>query len=373
MRQALAAPLTDHRGAEATALALAGLEGLARLAGAAGPVALFVASGSGAAEAALVNTTSKDERVLVCEAGVFARRWGDIAARLGLDVVRLGANWRRGPDPTALEAELRGDRAHSIRAVLLVHCETSTGVMANVEACRRAIDEAAHPALLLVDAISSLGSNDYRQDEWGVDVTVGASQKGLMLPPGLSFNILSDRALEATRDRPCFSSYWAWSRALEALPEGRFPTTHATNMLRALAVALGLLEAEGLERVLQRHARHAAATRVAVHAWGLESYCLDSDTASGTLTAALVPAELSADAVRRQAESESGLVLGGGLDELRHRILRIGHVGDFDDLMLVGALAGTELALRAVGFVPASPGVDAAVACLAETARTVPA
>ncbi len=362
--QATAQPVIDHRSVEFAAIAKDVLEGLRWVTRSQAPIALYASSGTGALEAALANTLSPGDKILLCECGAFARRWGNVAQRLGLEVVRLEDDWRRGPDPNRVESRLRADRDHEVRALLVVHNETSTGVMADVPALRAALDAAGHPALLLVDTVSSLGSVDYRHDEWRVDVTIGASQKGLMLPPGLSFNVVGEHALAASRTAKLARSYWDWGGVLPANETGFFPYTPATNMLRGLSVAIELLHAEGLESVFARHESHAASTRAAVQAWGLEVYCLNEEAHSRSVTGVLVPGGVDADEIRRVAREQFNLSLGGGLDKLEGRLFRIGHLGDFNDLMLAGTLCGVELALRQVGFQAAGSGAVAALAHL---------
>ena len=329
---------------------------------------IFPSSGTGAWEAALVNTLSAGDRVLAFETGHFATLWRTMAGKLGLDVEFAPGDWRHGVDPRVVEATLAGDTAHRIKAVMVVHNETSTGVTSRIEPVRRAIDSARHPALLMVDTISSLGSIDYRHDEWGVDVTVGGSQKGLMLPPGLSFNAVSDKALAASKSAGLPRSYWRWDEMLVSNKTGFFPYTPATNLLYGLREALRMLDEEGLDNVFRRHDRHAEATRAAVRAWGLEILCVDPAEYSSALTAVLLPDGHDEAALRALVLERFNMSLGQGLGKLKGRVFRIGHLGDFNDLMLCGTLCGVEMGL-ALSSVPHAPGgVAAAMASLAAAA-----
>jgi alanine-glyoxylate transaminase / serine-glyoxylate transaminase / serine-pyruvate transaminase len=359
--RALARPLVDHRGQRFGALARETLAGLSDLFGTQSPVALFPSSGTGASEAALVNTLSPGDAVLVCENGYFAAQWARLAERLGFQVVRLRGDWRRAPDPAVLAAALGDDRAHAIKAVLLVHNETSTGVRASVPAIRGALDRARHPALLLVDTISSLGSTGYRHDEWGVDVSVGCSQKGLMLPPGIGLNAIGRKALAASARAGSPRGYWDWAPALETARTGFFAYTPPTALVVALHEALAMLREEGLDAVFARHERHAAATCAAVEAWGLEVYASDPGERSSTLTTVLLDEEDDADRLRAHAQERYGLSLGAGLDRLKGRVFRIGHLGDFNDLMLCATLCGVELGLAATVKHHSSGGAAAAL------------
>jgi alanine-glyoxylate transaminase/serine-glyoxylate transaminase/serine-pyruvate transaminase len=361
--RAIEAPTIDHRGPEFAQLGLELLDGLRTIFRTEGPVVVYPSSGTGAWEAALVNTLSPGDRVLAFETGHFATLWRAMAERLGLEVEWVPGDWRHGVDPEQVAARLDG----SIRAVTVVHNETSTGVTSRVAEVREAIDAAGSDALFLVDTISSLGSIDYRHDEWGVDVTVGCSQKGLMLPPGLGFNALSDKALAAARSAQLPRSYWDWAPILEANRAGFWPYTSATNLLYGLREAVAMLHEEGLENVFARHRRHAEATRAAVQAWGLEVLCLDEREHSASLTAVLVP---DADEIRRVILERYDMSLGAGLGRLAGKVFRIGHLGAFNDLMLAGTLCGVEMGLRAAG-VAASGGVEAALERL--TPEPVPA
>jgi alanine-glyoxylate transaminase / serine-glyoxylate transaminase / serine-pyruvate transaminase len=356
----------DHRGPGFQQLGLEVLDGLKAIFKTDGPVIVYPASGTGGWEAALVNTGSPGDRVLMYETGHFATLWHDLARRLGLVPELIAGDWRSGADAAAIGARLGEDRAHEIKAVCIVHNETSTGVTSRIEPIRRAIDQAGHPALLMVDTISSLASIDYRHDEWGVDVAIAGSQKGLMLPPGLGFNGIGDKALAAARSARLPRSYWDWEPMLSANAKGVFPYTPATNLLYGLRAALDMLGEEGLEQVFARHDRHAEAARRAVRAWGLELLCLDPREYSSSLTAALVPKTLDADALRALILERYDLSLGNGLGRLAGRVFRIGHLGDFNDLMLAGTLAGIEMGLKQAGFPVAASGVAAALAWLAE-------
>ena len=362
-------PTMDHRGPEFADLGKAVLEGLRRVFKTRGHVVIYPASGTGAWEAALVNTLSPGDAVLMSETGHFATLWRKMAAKLGLKPEFLPGDWRSGADPQAIEKRLREDRDRRIKAVCIVHNETSTGVASRIAEARRAIDAASHPALFMVDTISSLASIDYRHDEWGVDVTVAGSQKGLMLPPGLSFNALSDKALAAAKDAGLPRSYWAWDEMLASGKSGYFPYTPATNLLYGLREALAMLEEEGLENVFARHQRHAEATRRAVRAWGLEVLATNPAEYSASLTAALLPAGHDADRVRKLVLETFDMSLGTGLGKLAGKVFRIGHLGDFNDLALIGTLAGVEMGLALAGVPVKQEGVAAAMRYLAESHR----
>jgi len=353
--RAIDRPLIDHRGPEFVALTEELLEGLKRVFKTSGPVVVFPTSGSGAWEAALVNTLSPGDRILMFDQGFFANGWQAVAERLGLQVEALAQDWRRAVDAGELAEKLAADQQHAYRAVLVVHNETSTGVANDIVAIRTALRETGHPALLMVDTISSLASIDYRHDEWGVDVTVAGSQKGLMLPPGLSFNAVSEKALAAAETAGLSRSYWDWRPMLEANAVGFFPYTPATNLLYGLRESLAMLREEGLDNVFARHARLAEATRRAVAAWGLEIYPLEAAAASNSLTAVMVPAGHDADALRATILDRFDMSLGTGLGQLKGKAFRIGHLGDFNDLMLAGTLCGVEMGLAAAS-VPFEPG-----------------
>ncbi|HEY4422480.1 MAG TPA: aminotransferase class V-fold PLP-dependent enzyme [Pseudonocardia sp.] len=359
--RAMAAPTIDHRGPEFAELTKALLPALGPVFGTTAPVVIYPSSGTGAWEAALVNTLSPGDRVLIGETGQFSTLWAELAGRIGVDVEVIPGDWRRGVDPAAVGERLAADTERAIKAVCVVHNETSTGVTSRVPDVRAAIDAAGHPALLLVDTISSLASIDYRHDEWGVDVTVAGSQKGLMLPPGLGFNAVSEKALAASRSAGLPRSYWDWAPILEANARGFFPYTPATNLLYGLREALAILAEEGLPAVFARHQRHAAATRTAVRTWGLEVLCADEREHSGSLTAVLLPTGHDADAVRRIILERFDMSLGTGLGRLAGTVFRIGHLGHFNDLTLAGTLAGVQMGLQLAG-VPIKPGgLDAAL------------
>ena len=366
--RAIERPTIDHRGPEFARLAERVLSGLREVFRTRGNVLIFPSSGTGAWEAALVNTLSPGDPVLMCETGHFSTLWTEMARRLGLEVEVLEGDWRTGADPARIEARLAEDRARAIKAVAVVHNETSTGVTSRIGAVRAAIDAAGHPALLLVDTISSLASIDYRHDEWGVDVTIAGSQKGLMLPPGLGFNAVSDKALAASRTAAMARSYWDWESMLGANRTGYFPYTPATNLLFGLAEAIDMLLEEGLESVFRRHDRHAEATRRAVRAWGLEVWCRRPEEYSSSLTAVRMPEEHSADALRKTILETFDMSLGNGLGRLADSVFRIGHLGDFNDLMLAGTLSGIEMGLNLAGVPHRRGGVDAALASLTEAA-----
>jgi alanine-glyoxylate transaminase/serine-glyoxylate transaminase/serine-pyruvate transaminase len=361
---AIAKPTIDHRGPEFQALGREVLAGIRTVFETSGPVVIFPASGTGAWEAALVNTLSPGDAVLMFETGWFSTLWSRMAKKLGLEPEVMAGDWRSGVDAAAIEARLAEDRDHNIKAVCVVHNETSTGVTSDIPAVRRAIDGAGHPALLLVDTISSLGSIDYRHEEWGVDVTIGGSQKGLMLPPGLSFNAVSDKARTAAKSARLPRSFWDWEEMIAANANGFFPYTPASNMLQGLKVALDMLAEEGLEQVFARHDLAAAATRAAVRHWGFEIQCRNEMEYSSSLTAVRLPEGHSADALRAEILARSNMSLGNGLGPLADRVFRIGHLGDFHGLMVLGTLSGVEMGLRARGIPHRSGGVDAALRVL---------
>ena len=366
--RAIARPTIDHRGPEFRALAGSVLDDLRGVFGTAGPIVIYPASGTGAWEAALVNTLSAGDRVLMAETGHFATLWKAIADKLGLVTELIPGDWRHGVDPAAVEARLVDDAAHAIKAVCVVHNETSTGVASRIPLVRRAIDGARHPALFMVDTISSLASIDYRHDEWQVDVTVGASQKGLMLPPGLSFNGVSDRALAAHATASLPRSFWDWSDVLAANRKGVFPYTPATNLLYGLREALDLLNDEGLANVFARHDRHAEATRRAVTAWDLEILCANPDEYSSSITAVMMPAGEDAGMLLDLLLDRFDLSLGVGLSKLAGRIFRVGHLGDLNDLSVLGTLAGIEMGLQVADVPHRAGGVTAATGYLAACA-----
>ncbi len=362
--RAMSAPTIDHRGPDFAELGRTVLEGVKPVFGTTNPVVIYPSSGTGAWEAALVNTLSPGDRVLAFETGHFAMLWQSMASALGLAVDLVPGDWRHGVDPDVVEERLTADTGHEIKAVCVVHHETSTGVTSRVAEVREAMDRAGHPALLLVDTISSLGSIDYRHDEWGVDVTVSGSQKGLMLPPGLGFNAVSDKALAASRTAGLPRSYWDWEPIIEANGRGYWPYTPATNLLYGLREALRILDEEGLANVFARHQRHAEATRAAVRGWGLEILCADEREHSGVLTAILLPDGHDADAVRRIILERFDMSLGAGLGKVAGTVFRIGHLGHFNDLTLAGTLSGVQMGLRLAGVPITDGGVEAALARL---------
>ncbi len=363
--QAMHKQIIDHRGPEFARLGRDVLAGCQAIFQTGNPVIIYPSSGTGAWEAAIVNTLSPGDKVLMVETGHFATLWQKMAARFGLEVDFIRGDWRHGVDPAAIEAKLAEDATRAIKAVMVVHNETSTGVLSRIPDIRAAMDRADHPALLLVDTISSLGSADYRHDEWGVDVTVSCSQKGLMLPPGLGFNAISDKALEASRRNTMPRSYWDWQEMLKPNANGFFPSTPATSLLYGLRESIAMLLEEGLERVFARHERLAAATRAAVNAWGLEILCLEPAEYSPVLTAVIMPAGHDADAFRKIVLERYNMSLGSGLSRVAGKVFRIGHLGECNELTLLGALTGVELGLAAAGVAHRPGGVAAAMANLA--------
>ena len=363
--RAIDRPTIDHRGPEFQALGQEVLAGIRRIFKTRHPVVIYPASGTGAWEAALVNVLSPGDKVLMYESGHFASLWCKLARRLGLEIDLIPGDWRRGAESAAIQERLAADKGHAIKAVCVVHNETSTGAVTRVPLVRKAIDDAKHPALLLVDTISSLASIDYRHDEWGVDVTVGGSQKGLMLPPGLSFNALSDKALAATKAAKLPRSYWDWDEMLGPNGKGFFPYTPATNLLYGLREAIAMLEEEGLDNVFARHDRHAEATRRAAAAWGLEVLCAVPEEYSSSLTALVMPAGHDADRLRAAILERFDMSLGMGLGRLAGKVFRIGHLGDFNDLTLMGTLAGVEMGLSLAAVPHRKGGAQAAMDYLA--------
>jgi len=359
--RAMDLPTIDHRGPKFQTMSKRILAGLGTIFKTEHPVIIFPASGTGAWEAALVNTLSPGDKVLMYETGHFATLWKRLAERLGLVPEFLPGDWRTGADAAAIGERLAADKGHEIKAVCVVHNETSTGCVTDVAAVRRALDAAGHPALLMADTISSLASIDYRHDEWGVDVTVAGSQKGLMLPPGLSFNAVSPKALEAAKSAGLTKSYWSWAEMLAPNRNGFFPYTPATNLLYGLAEAIDMLNAEGLDNVFARHQRHGEATRRAVRAWGLEVLCRQQGEYSGSLTAVLMPDGVSADQLRKVVLESFDMSLGSGLGKLADKVFRIGHLGDFNDLSLAGTLSGVEMGLARAGVPHHSGGVQEAI------------
>jgi alanine-glyoxylate transaminase / serine-glyoxylate transaminase / serine-pyruvate transaminase len=367
--RAMARPTIDHRGPEFSLLGLELLSALRPVFKTSGKIVIFPSSGSGAWEAAIVNTLSPGDKVLMFETGQFATLWKDMAANLGLSVDFVAGDWRHGIDTDVVEAKLREDRSHQIQAVMAVHNETSSGITNDIAAVRKAMNRAGHPALLMVDTISSLASMDYRHDEWGVDVAVAGSQKGLMLPPGLSFNAMSDKAMSAAKTARFGKSYWDWQAMLANNKNGFFPYTPATNLLYGLRESLAMLHEEGLENVFARHARHGEATRRAVHAWGLENVCLYPDNYSNSVTAVLMPPTSNADDFRKLVLDQFNMALGSGLGRLQGKVFRIGHLGDFNDLMLAGTLSGVEMGLALASVPHSRGGVAAALEYLTAAAQ----
>jgi alanine-glyoxylate transaminase / serine-glyoxylate transaminase / serine-pyruvate transaminase len=353
--RAIAQPTIDHRGPEFARLGKEVLDGIRSVFKTSAPVVMFPGSGTGAWEASLVNTLSPGDKVLMFETGQFSTLWKDIALRFGLEVDFVPGDWRTGADPRVVESKLGQDKGHAVKAVAVVHSETSTGVVSRIPEIRQAIDAAKHPALLLVDTVSSLACVDYRHDEWGVDVAVSGSQKGLMLPPGLGFNAVSQKALSASKAARLPRSYWDWQPMLRDNAGGFFPYTPATNLLYGLREAIAMLNEQGLEAVFARHRRHGEATRAAVKAWGLEVVATNPKEYSGVLTGVLMPSGHDADAFRKVVLERFDMSLGTGLGKLKGRCFRIGHLGDFNDLMLAGTLAGVEMGL-ALARVPFQKG-----------------
>ena len=362
--RAMDMPVIDHRSAQFAELAQTVFRGCQTVFQTSGPVIIFPSSGTGAWEAAIVNTLSPGDKVLMVETGHFAMLWKNMAVRWGIDVEFMPGDWRHGAEPGAIEARLAQDKAHAIKAIMVVHNETSTGVTSRVHDIRGAMDKIGHPALLLVDTISSLGSVDYRHDEWKVDVTVSCSQKGFMLPPGLGFNAISEKARVAAKTNKMPRSYWDWEEMLKPNANGFFPYTPATNLLYGLREALAMLQEEGLENVFARHKRLAAAARAAVTHWGLEVLCLNPEEYSPVLTAVLMPPGHDADQFRKVVLDSCNMSLGSGLSKLAGKVFRIGHLGECNELTLLGALSGVEIGLAAAG-VPYRPGgVEAAIRAL---------
>ncbi|MGI8541523.1 MAG: pyridoxal-phosphate-dependent aminotransferase family protein [Rubrobacteraceae bacterium] len=366
--RAMSEPVIDHRGPSFAEFASELLEGLTKVFKTNGPVILYPSSGTGAWEAALVNTLSPGDKILMFETGHFATLWKELAGKLELDVEIIPSDWRRGADPKAIEEKLAEDR--DIKAVAVVHNETSTGCASRIAEVRAAMDRAGSDALLFVDTISSLGSLDYRHDEWGVDVTVGCSQKGLMLPPGIGFNAVSEKALAAYESSRLPKSYWDWKPMLSENENGRFPYTPPTNLLYGLREALTMLDEEGLENVFARHSRHGEATRRAVRAWGLEIWCEEPEEYSDVLTGVLVPDGFDEAEVRGIILGNFNMSLGSGLGKVKGKVFRIGHLGDFNDLTLAGTLSGVEMGLSLAGIPHEKGGVDAAMDYLTESLRT---
>jgi alanine-glyoxylate transaminase / serine-glyoxylate transaminase / serine-pyruvate transaminase len=359
--RAMDTPIIDHRGPEFSRLARRCLDGIKTIFKTTNPVIIYTATGTGAWEAALVNTLSAGDRILMVETGQFATLWKKMAEKLGLKPEFIETDWRTGADPKAIEAKLRDDKAKEIKAVCVLHNETATGCLSPIQEIRNAIDAAGHPALLMVDTISSLASTDYRHDEWGVDVTVGGAQKGLMLPPGMSFNAVSDKALSAAKGSSLPKSFWSWEDMLAMNKIGFFPYTPATQMLQGLAVAVEMLHEEGLDNVFARHDRLAEATRRAVRGWGLEIMCRDPNYYSPTITAVLIPDGHDADAFRNLALDTFNISYGMSFGRFAGKMFRIGHLGDMNETMLIGALGATEMGLALAGIPHKKGGVQAAM------------
>jgi alanine-glyoxylate transaminase/serine-glyoxylate transaminase/serine-pyruvate transaminase len=359
--RAMDMPVIDHRSAEFAELGRTVLEGSQKIFQTAGPVIIFPSSGTGAWEAAIVNTLSPGDLVLMVETGHFATLWHDMARRWGIDVEFMPGDWRRGADPLAIEQRLARDTSHAIKAVMVVHNETSTGATSRIGEIRAAMDRAKHPALLMVDTISSLGSADYRHDEWKVDVSVSCSQKGFMLPPGLGFNAISEKALAASKTNKMPRSYWDWEEMLKPNAKGFFPYTPATNLLYGLREAIAMLLEEGLPNVFARHQRLAAATRAAVNHWGLEVLCQEPKDFSPVLTAVLMPPGYGADEFRKIVLENYNMSLGSGLSKVAGKVFRIGHLGECNELTLLAALTGVEMGLSIAGVPHRAGGVDVAM------------
>jgi len=365
---AMAQPTIDHRSSGFGELTLGLLPGLRKIFNASGPVILYPGSATGGWEASITNTLSAGDKILMFDSGVFALNWKVCAERFGLDIDFVECDWRKGVDPDLVESKLKADSAHAIKSVMVVHNETSSGITNSIGDVRKAMDNAAHPALLMVDSVSSAGSIEYHQDDWKVDVTIAGSQKGLMLPPGLSLNILSKKALAASESAGLPKSYWSWADFLPSNKTGFFPYTPPTNLLFGLREALAMMEAEGFSNVYARHARLAEATRRAVAAWGLENYCIIPEKSSNTVTTVLMPEGVNADEVRAVILENFNMSLGAGLGILAGKVFRIGHLGDFNELMLAGTLSGVEMGLELAGVTHSPGGVTAALQYLTETA-----
>jgi alanine-glyoxylate transaminase / serine-glyoxylate transaminase / serine-pyruvate transaminase len=359
--RAMDTPLIDHRGPEFAKIARRALDGIKTIFKTANPVIIYTATGTGAWEAALVNTLSPGDRVLMVETGQFATLWKRMAENLGLKPEFVPTDWRTGAEPAVIEAKLKEDKTHQIKAVCVLHNETATGCLSPIDEIRKAIDRAGHPALLMVDTISSLASTDYRHDDWGVDVTVGGAQKGLMMPPGMSFNAVSNKALAASKNAKLPKSFFSWEDMINANKMNYFPYTPATNMLQGLVTAIDMLHEEGLDNVFARHDRLAEATRRAVRAWGLEILCRDANYYSPTITAVLLPDGHDADAFRDLALQTFDISYGMSFGKFAGKFFRIGHLGDTNDLTIIGALAATEMSLELSGVPFRKGGVQAAM------------
>ncbi len=365
--RAIDRPVIDHRGPEFAKLGMEVLENIRPIFQTTGPVIIYPGSGTGAWEAAIVNTLSPGDRVLMFETGHFSLLWRQLAERFGINVEYVPGNWRSGAAAADLESRLASDQRHTFKAVMVVHNETSTGVTSRISEIRRAMNNVHHPALLIVDTISSLASSDYRHDEWEVDVTIAGSQKGLMLPPGISFNAVSEKAIAASKRAKLPRSYWDWQEMLKPNQTGFFPFTPATNMLYGLREALLMLQEEGLPNVFRRHDRHAEAARAAVRAWDLEIVCENPREYSSSVTVAFMPKGHDADQLRNVILEDFDMSIGAGLSKLTGKVFRIGHLGSFNDLMLAGTLSGIEMGLRLAGVPHKEGGVTAALECLVQT------
>ncbi len=365
--RAIDRPVIDHRGPEFAKLGMEVLENIRPIFQTTGPVIIYPGSGTGAWEAAIVNTLSPGDRVLMFETGHFSLLWRQLAERFGINVEYVPGNWRSGAAAADLESRLASDQQHTFKAVMVVHNETSTGVTSRISEIRRAMNNVHHPALLIVDTISSLASSDYRHDEWEVDVTIAGSQKGLMLPPGISFNAVSEKAIAASKRAKLPRSYWDWQEMLKPNQTGFFPFTPATNMLYGLREALLMLQEEGLPNVFRRHDRHAEAARAAVRAWDLEIVCENPREYSSSVTVAFMPKGHDADQLRNVILEDFDMSIGAGLSKLTGKVFRIGHLGSFNDLMLAGTLSGIEMGLRLAGVPHKEGGVTAALECLVQT------
>jgi alanine-glyoxylate transaminase/serine-glyoxylate transaminase/serine-pyruvate transaminase len=369
--RAIDRPMMDHRGAEFASIVKESLEGMRKIVQTRGPLVMYPASGSGAWEAAIVNTLSPGDRVLMFETGHFSRLWRQVAERFGIHVDYLPGTWRTGAVIADIEAKLSDDKDHQYKAVMVVHNETSTGITSKISEIRRMMNRLGHPALLMVDAVSSLGSIDYRHDEWEVDVMISSSQKGLMLPPGLAFNAISEKAMAASKTAKLPRSYWDWQEILELSRNGFFPYTPSINLIFGLREALQMLLEQGLPNVFFRHQRHGNATRAAVQAWGLELVCENPTEYSNTVTAVFTPEGYSADALRATVLDNFDMSLGAGLSKLANKVFRIGHLGHFNDLTLAGTLAGVEMGLRLSGIPHTEGGMMAALDSLAPKSKPV--
>lgn len=366
--KAMAMPVLDHRGPEFQKLGHRVLDGIKTVFKTKGPVIIYPASGTGAWEAALANTLSPGDHVLMYETGHFATLWKNMAAKLGINAEFLASDWRAGVNPARIEARLKEDKGHAIKVVCVVHNETSTGATSRIDEVRKAIDAAGHPALLMVDTISGLASADYKHDEWGVDVTVSGSQKGLMLPPGISFNAVSEKAIAASKTAKLPKLFWAWDEMIANNKNGYFPYTPATNLLYGLAEAVDMLHEEGLDRVFARHERHGEAVRRAVAAWGLENLVTNPRHFSPVLTAVVMPEGHNADTFRKIVLENFDMSLGTGLSKVAGKVFRIGHLGDTNDLTVIATVAGCEMGLKLAGVPHKAAGVTAAMDYLAATA-----